>query len=238
MSEHEVALLVTAVREELGNPEDWAPPVEFRNSLALCALNSVYSLNGHSTAGKNVLRRYRQWRRDHDVIPETDSGPELLALMEEAGGPRAFALDVLDARRPLSRSSRLRTEGIYDGLTALQGLSILTAEDLRETHPEQREVVRRAWIAVPGLGKLSWRYLLMNAGVEDEAKIDVMLNRYIARVLGSPARSHAHARDLLTAVAEQLGVKLRSLDRAIWLHESGPGKKKKRSRQRNTASLS
>lgn len=224
MSEAEIALLVKAVREELGDPEGWGVPVEYPDSLALCALNSVYSLNGRSRAGGNVVRRYQQWRRDSGANPETDSGPELLALMDAAGGPRAFALEVLNARRPLARSPRLRTEGIHDGLRSLQALSILTAEDLRRTHGAQREVVRRAWMAVPGLGKRSWFYLLMNAGVEDEAKIDVMLSRYIARALGSPARSHAYARELLNAVAEELGVKLRSLDRAIWLHESGSAK--------------
>lgn len=221
VSETEVALLVRAVREELGDPERWRAPVQFPNSLALCALNSVYSLNGRSRAGANVVGRYQQWRRDNGANPETDSGPDLLALMDAAGGPRAFALEVLDARRPLARSPRLRTEGIHDGLRALQALSILTAEGLRRTHDENREAVRRAWMAVPGLGKRSWFYLLMNAGVEDEAKIDVMLSRYIARALGAPARSHAHARELMKAVAEELGVKLRSLDRAIWLHESG-----------------
>lgn len=223
MFDDDVARLTKAVQEELGAPEEWGAPVEFPGSLALCALNSVYSLNGRSRTGANVIRRYQQWRRDSGADPGTDSGPELLALMDAAGGARTFAVDVLKTRRPLARSTRLRTEGIYDGLTALEQLSIITAEDLRETHGRAREEARRAWMAVPGLGKRSWFYLLMNAGVEDEAKIDIMLSRYISRILGVPAPSHENARELLAAVADQLGVELRSLDRAIWLHESESG---------------
>lgn len=42
----ELKLLVKAIIEDLGDPSDWRPPVEFRDSLALCALNSAYSLRG------------------------------------------------------------------------------------------------------------------------------------------------------------------------------------------------
>ncbi|MET3141122.1 UNVERIFIED_ORG: hypothetical protein ABIB19_001569 [Arthrobacter sp. UYEF10] len=40
----ELDLLVKAMAEDLGDPYDWSAPVEFRESLALCALNSAYPL--------------------------------------------------------------------------------------------------------------------------------------------------------------------------------------------------
>jgi hypothetical protein len=44
----ELDLLVQAITEDLDDPSDWGAPVEFRDSLALCALNSAYSLRGSS----------------------------------------------------------------------------------------------------------------------------------------------------------------------------------------------
>jgi hypothetical protein len=53
----ELDILVQAITVDLGDPSDWGAPVEFRDSLALCALNSAYSLRGSSAAATNVLAR-------------------------------------------------------------------------------------------------------------------------------------------------------------------------------------
>jgi hypothetical protein len=51
----ELDLLVKVIAEDLCDPSGWSAPVEFHDSLALCALNSAYSLRASSAAAANVL---------------------------------------------------------------------------------------------------------------------------------------------------------------------------------------
>lgn len=215
----DVQAVVDAIKSDLGNPESWGAAVEFRNSLALCALNSGYSLRGGSPAAKNVLARYRSLRPTAD----SDSGPDLISAMDEAGGPERFASEVLRNRTVLPGTSRVRTVGIYEALTRLAALepSVETAAQLRAGVNGDRTEAKRAWVSVSGLGDQSWSYLLMNAGVDTETKPDVMVRRYLTRSLqASQDIGPARARELLTAAAAQEGVSIRALDRAIWLYES------------------
>lgn len=57
----ELQSLVTAITDDLGDPDSWQAPVEFLDSLALCALNSVYTLRATSASAIRVLNRYRLW---------------------------------------------------------------------------------------------------------------------------------------------------------------------------------
>jgi hypothetical protein len=114
----ELDLLLKAIAEDLGDPSAWRAPVEFRNSLALCALNSAYSLRGSSAAATNVLAKYRAFRSTAD----TDSGSDLMKAMESAGGPADFARDILRNESKLPGTNRVRPEGIYEGLSRLAAL--------------------------------------------------------------------------------------------------------------------
>ncbi|WP_152916103.1 hypothetical protein [Arthrobacter sp. RIT-PI-e] len=215
----DVDLLVKAITQDFGDPSTWGAPVEFRNSLALCALNSAYSLNGSSAAAKNVIARYRAFRPTAD----TDSGPDLMKAMDDAGGPADFTVNVLRNERPLARSNRLRPEGVYDGLSLLAALDIPveTAEDLRTAVAKGNTAAERAWLSVKGFGPLAWSYLIMNAGVTTETKPDVMIQRYLARALGESNKpGFERSRQLLELAATKLSVEPRNLDRIIWQHES------------------
>src|SRR5690625_3848429 len=90
--------VLALIEQELDTPSTWGAPVEMRDSLALCALNSAHSLRASSASVINVLRRYRAHRAAAGADPETDSGTDLLRVMDAAGGPRMFALDILDTR--------------------------------------------------------------------------------------------------------------------------------------------
>lgn len=213
----ELDLLVKALAADLGDPSNWGAPVEFRDSLALCALNSAYSLQRKSVVVARLLARYRALRPSAD----TDSGLDLIQAMDDAGGPETFARDVLNNNSPLPGTRRLRTVGIYEALTRLAApdVAVATAAQLRDAAEDP--AAKKAWQSVSGLGPMSWSYLLMNAGVENEIKPDVMVQRYLTRVLGEDDKiSAGRARRLLVDAAGTLGVKPRALDRAVWLHES------------------
>ena len=193
--------------------------MEFRDSLALCALNSAYSLNGSSAAAKNVIARYRAFRPTAD----TDSGPDLMKAMDSAGGPAEFAINILRNERPLARSNRLRPEGIYEGMSRLAALdsAVTTTEHLRTAVAEGSTATKRAWLSVKGFGPLAWSYLIMNAGVATETKPDVMIQRYLARALGENDKlGPERTRQVLQLAAAKLSVEPRALDRAIWQYES------------------
>lgn len=217
----ELHALRTAITTDLGDPAEWGAPVEFRDSLALCALNSVYSLRANSASGQSVLARYRALRPSAD----TDSGPDLVGAMDSEGGPEAFADVVLKNHSMLPGTTRLRTVGIHEALTRLAApeVGVTTAAELREA--AEIKGVKLAWLSVKGLGPLSWSFLLMNAGVDDQVKPDVMVQRYINRALASTSPvSPDKARQLIVDAAADLHVTPRALDRAIWLHESPTSK--------------
>ncbi|MDP9988943.1 hypothetical protein J2S98_004132 [Arthrobacter oryzae] len=215
----DIDLLLRTINEDLGDSSSWSAPVEFRDSLALCALNSAYSLNGSSAAAKNVIARYRAFRPTAD----TDSGPDLMKAMDSAGGPAEFAINILRNERPLARSNRLRPEGIYEGLSRLAALdsAVTTTEHLRTAVAEGSTATKRAWLSVKGFGPLAWSYLIMNAGVATETKPDVMIQRYLARALGENDKlGPERTRQVLQLAAAKLSVEPRALDRAIWQYES------------------
>jgi len=113
-------ILLKAIAQDLGDPTGWCAPVEFRGSLALCALNSADSLRATSISVKRVIARYRAVRPTAD----TDSGPDLISVLDDAGGPRDFARDILRNDSKLPGTSRPRTEGIYEGLTRFAALDV------------------------------------------------------------------------------------------------------------------
>lgn len=218
MPKSDVELVVEAARSQLGEPETWGAPVEFLDSLALCALNSSFSLRNKSSSVRAVLARYRALRPTAD----TDSGPDLLRAMGEAGGPENFAVNVLGSRKCLPGTSRLCTVGIYEGLENLQAIGVVTAADLRELAGVRE--TKRAWTRVKGIGRMGWSYLIMNAGVSSETKPDVMLESFVSRAVGSETRvGSARTSRAVREAAKVLGVEVRALDRAIWLHESPYG---------------
>ena len=208
----DVIKVLDAVTADLGAPATWGMPVEFPDSLALCALNAAYSLRAHSTSGANVIARYRAHRESAD----SDSGPDLIGAMDDAGGPEACARDVLRNNSKLPGTDQVRTVGIHKALTRLSAVDVATTSQLRSSADDP--AVTRAWLSAPGLGKLSLSYLLMNSGVENRTKPDVIVQRYLSGVLGVERVETNRAEELLVAAAKELNVTPRRLDRAIWLH--------------------
>lgn len=130
-------------------PSTWSAPVEMRNSLALCALNSAHSLRAGTPSVRRLHRRYRDHRLAAGADPEQNSGSDLLAVIDAAGGPEAFSDDVTRNRSKLPGTKRLRADGIAEALGDLEALGVTTSEHLRERSEEDE--VRRAWTRVKGL---------------------------------------------------------------------------------------
>lgn len=67
------------VRETLGIVSMWDEPLGYPESLALCAIDAVYSLRSRYTATIRVLNRYRTYRRQQGGDPDTGAAPSTSA---------------------------------------------------------------------------------------------------------------------------------------------------------------
>lgn len=161
---------------------------------------------------------------------EGAGGPEAArqTLYTRADWDRAVAAGTLTAEDVLARLTRIAvhefgTEGpaAYDE----DGFFLaLTAEGLRV---EGRGKYRRAYVAVRGLGTVTWDYLCMLLGV-DGVKADVWVVRFVSRALrddtGDSSRDPAYCGELLRLAAAQLQVPATKLDHAVWaqMRQVGP----------------
>src|SRR5699024_12415955 len=84
------SLLLLEVERVLGDPSSWPQAVEFPNSLALCARNSGYSLQGTSAAGCNVMRRCKSHRGKPGADRYYVDGIDLPRTIKHIGWPEVF----------------------------------------------------------------------------------------------------------------------------------------------------
>jgi hypothetical protein len=149
--------------------------------LALCAVDSVYSLQSRYSATVRVLDRYRAYRREQGGDPNTDGASELLTAIEATGGPVAAA-DALfgnRAKAPGTRGTRLKSESLAEAVRRLRDIGIETTAGLRSADEAD---AWRAW-RVKGLGAVSWDYLLMLSGAQG-VKADTTVRRFVSAAVG------------------------------------------------------
>jgi len=219
MNDDAVAVRTLAL-DTLGLPETWVEPQGYRDSLALSAIDAVFSLRAHYSGVVNILDRYRALRRSEGADPYQDSGRDLIAVIEKAGGPEAAAASIFnDAKAPGTKV--LKAVALLNGVSALERVGVTTAGDLREGTPSTQSAARTAWVAVHGLGITSWDYLEMNVGLQG-VKADTMVRRFVTRASGARQTvSVDRARAAVKAAADLIGVSHKRLDHAIWRTESG-----------------
>jgi len=206
----EVERVVEYVHEQL--PADWAQwpggwPGEAEAALldAVLSIQAVYG--GPETGVRGAVGRWRQHRGAgglDDLSALASISPENLA-------------QVLDNRQRLS-GGRLKAEAIVDAAGRLVKAGMNSSADL----DGGRDKYRRAYVAVRGLGTVTWDYLCMLLGV-DGVKADVWIVRFISRALSddqgdSPPRTRdpAYCAELLRSAAAQLQVPATTLDHAVW----------------------
>lgn len=219
MSKSDGRAVAEVATELLGAKEDWVEPSGYADSLALCALDSVFSLRARYAAVEGVLRRYRAYRRSYGADPEADGGPELLTAIARCGGPEEAAEKLFGNRSKAPGTDVLKAVAVEQGTRALVELGVRTAADLRIANPARRAEARRAWTGVKGLGPISWDYLLMLVG-EDGVKADTMVRRFVARATGQREVAAVRARAAVGEAARLLKVSSKALDHAIWRYES------------------
>lgn len=204
---------------------DSKAPGGYRDSLALCVIDSVQSTGVTYSSVVNVVDAYRAYRRSQSGEPDTDGVAELLATFDELGGPDGWAAKIGNRNRTSSRGGVLKAEAIRDAAAALAGHGIDSSAVLRETAADTSclAVVESAWRKVTGQRSgITWHYMQMLAGIPD-VKPDRMICRFVADALRLPRRSvtTGFALEILTATAEELGMSPTDLDHAAWQWQRG-----------------
>ncbi|MCL3862964.1 hypothetical protein [Actinotalea sp. K2] len=213
-------LVVEAVKRELGPQDDWKRPRGYPDSLALCVIDSVFSLRSRYSAVENVVATYREARVAQGGLADTDGAAELLTAIEAAGGAEG-ASALLFRNRGLAPGTReLKASAVTNGARALLEAGVFTAADLRtELIASAAVAPKAAWLSVAGLGPASWAYLGMLTGA-DGVKGDTWIVRFVSRAVGERSQPQRASRAVEEA-ARILRVPATLLDHRIWSHERG-----------------
>jgi len=218
--------LASYVRQTLPPSERWPIPEGYPDSLALCTIDAIQSLGVRYSSVVHVVTRYKEYRATAGGEALRDGIDELLATFEELGGPEGWAERIGNKNRTSTAAGApLKATAILTAARELDAAGISTTIALRALVEDLDDLaqVKRRWVSVTGQRSgISWRYLLMLAGVPG-VKPDRMIRRALRQALGQDANrlTDTEIVDLMNATARELSVTTSHLDHALWRHQSG-----------------
>lgn len=224
IADGKVRLLVEACTKLLGDPAAWKSPTGYPDSLALCIIDSIQSVQVKYPTVVSVLNRYRHHRREQGAHPERDGATELVLTFSELGSADAWAASIGTGNRVWSRlNAPLKAAVIEQAALAFAEKGVLSTAELvdRAQDPNGLAEVEQLWTHLPGQSSgITWHYLLMLAGVPG-VKPDRMIRRFVAQALAEKESRFAGAEliALVTAAAEELMVDVTTLDHSIWQYQ-------------------
>ena len=81
----ELQRLIEACTRDLGPSDRWFVPDGYPNSLALCVIDAIFSINFTYQGVVNVLNRYRRLRAERGGDADQDSIEDLLRTFDGVG---------------------------------------------------------------------------------------------------------------------------------------------------------
>lgn len=199
------AYMMATIGDELPAwPGGWPDEIEAALIDAVFSVRARYGRRGRGreTGVYGAVQRWRSHRRAQG----SDAANDL----------RVLAGTSVDDLRAVTNSGKIRgrykAEVVTDAANALVNAHVVTAGDLQAHEP----AAKAAYLAVPGCGPVTWRYLRMLIGAND-VKPDTWVMRFVRDELPE-ATNPSDAAALITAVAARMGVDAPILDHAIWAH--------------------
>lgn len=203
----------------------------YYQSLPLCIIDSVFSINANYQGVKNVIGRYCKWtgvtryREDRESIPPREKQLSVCEFCRqfEKAGLEVMAVEVFKNRqRTSTRNGILKAEAVLQFAKVLKQFEVEHFQDYAAamTNTALESAIR----AIPGQGSgLSLGYFWMLTGSDDFVKPDRMVLRFLQAVLSRDVKQD-EARKLLTDVTSLLKVRFpnltpRLLDHEIWKYQ-------------------
>ena len=196
----DLELLIKRVRAEiLGRMPDW--PGGWKGQAEAAIIDAVCSIRARYGGPESGVRRQVKDWRDHRGGKPVD---DLRALV-------SFAEWNSQRSKPLGSKVRghLKAEVISDVASRFVADGITSAKELLSSARAED-----IWMSTPGLGYVTWRYLLLLLG-RSTVKPDTMLTRWVAAAVGHAVTPRDVTR-LVTACAKEVDVPAHLLDHAIW----------------------
>lgn len=189
-------------------------------SLPVCIIDCVYSLRAkYYSVTVPIVDRYVALYMDGNKMKCGDTVSMLIQRIEEIGGPKVFADEVIRNHQKLGGKNNIPKEEVcYQLAKSLQNLHIDTLEDFRNFEsPELLETVIRS---VKGMGDAGVNYLFMLAGDPNRCKPDVHIHQCVKDSCGcdiSNDECQMLFKETVQCLNEQYpNLTIRGLDGIIW----------------------
>ncbi|MCU6480467.1 hypothetical protein [Arthrobacter sp. A2-55] len=221
----EVDQLTDACRTRFGDESRWITAEGYRDSLALCIIDSLFSTGSHYQSVINVVNNYCSHRIGQGGKPEHDGTKELIGTYTDIGGSDKWA-DLVNNRKPAHThpGALLKAEVIYRAAEKLHAMGIKTMADLYVAHAADEHLteLKTAWRKLPSQSSgVTFNYFLILAGFQS-VKPDRMVLRFVEEhVGGGRTLTPMQTADLIKAVAQAYPTTPSKLDHIIWRYVSG-----------------
>jgi hypothetical protein len=213
---------LATVVEELGDPATWKRPTGYRSSLALCAMDSIWSIGIKYKTVENVLDLYLKDRGFTGLSQSqmcTDTPRDFLSWCESFGGHNNHETV---AERLNNKNRTSSTNGVLKASAVVKACELLTQEGIDTTDSllQHSEAFKHKWLhEISGQRSgISWKYLLMLAG-SPGVKPDRMVMRFMERhSVQESLDAHEFVHELLTAINDSR-ITATDIDHRIWTIE-------------------
>lgn len=231
-----LARLIESLRSKLDLSETLNPEEYAYQSLPLCILDAVFSINAKYESTRNVVERYcrhyrlRQVRRDTLCLPPVEEQEPISAFVEKITnlGPEKFAGMVLANRqRTSTKSGIMKSEAALRFAHVLQAHKVEYFQDVEKI--QGKEDFENAVKAIPGQRTgITVRYFYMLAGSDDFVKPDRMILGFLKDQLGERL-SQDEAQGILSEASDALKpqyphLTTKTLDHHIWMYQREKGR--------------
>jgi len=217
------------------------PPVSEEyayQSLPLCVLDTIFSINAKYESTRKVVIRYcdhyglQRVRKDPDTLPPIEDQESLSAFTEKITslGVEEFAKTILANRqRTSTRNGISKSEAVLRFAQVLQAHKVEYLQDVEAI--QGKESFEKAVKEIPGQGSgITIRYFYMLAGSDDFVKPDRMVLGFLKEQTGRSCNPD-QAQELLGRAANALRIEYpymtpKLLDNLIWMYQREKGKQR------------
>ena len=191
----------------------------YYKSLSVCLIDSIYSLMSQYTVCEKIVARYVDKFMNGDKSKEGDNLKDLIANMDNAGGPVEFAKNVLESTKKAGNTGLFRSEVVYNLAKQLLDMGINSIDDFRNYEDEL--ALSTAMQSIKGVGAQASNYLFMLAGSTDRVKKDVHIDQFLNDLFPGQKFSNDECLALFKETVAELNKKhpeitVRSLDGMVW----------------------